>query len=194
MKQTRKFSLLAFSLFILLAFSPASAQQPEQVERNYEITLNVLIGSNEAGQRAELPPHLSSISRQLKANFSFANYRVVNTFFGRVSNTGNLEYKSVSNILGQEAEAEAHTFLEWTLAGFRATPNGFQARTFRFGARIAVRIGKVGEGGLVYEPIGLTVSLIGFPANTPTLIGNISLPKTTGTIFLVVTIRPVEMQ
>ena len=34
-----------------------------------------------------------------------------------------------------------------------------------------------------YESIGLTMSIIGLPANTPTLVGTISLPKTTGTIF-----------
>jgi hypothetical protein len=40
-----------------------------------------------------------------------------------------------------------------------------------------------------YEAVGISMNLIGLPANTPTLIGTISLPKTAGTIFLVATVK-----
>jgi hypothetical protein len=142
-----------------------------------------------------LPASLSGISKQLKGNFSFSNYHLANTFLGRVSNTGNVEYKSVSNILGQETDAEAATFFEWSMGNFRSYQNGFQARSFRFGARVPVRTGTVKDAAGVaspvinYEGVGVTMSTIGLPANTPTLIGTISLPKTAGTIFLVATVR-----
>ena len=194
------FPLLALPFLILISLSAAVAQSDpaQQLEQSYEVALHVVIGSNEGG-RADLPANLSVISKHLKGNFSFSNYRLANTFLGRISNTGNIEYKSVSNILGQETDAESQTFLEWSIGNFRALPSGFQARAFRFGARVPVRTGtfKDPEGKITpvvnYESVGLTMSMIGLPVNTPTLIGTISLPKTTGTIFLVATIKSAEM-
>src|SRR5687767_5260930 len=195
----RYFSFLVLPLLALLLVPEASAQPDTQLEPSYEVALHVVIGSNDAGARNDLPANLSSISKYLKGNFSFSNYRLANTFLGRISNTGNVEYKSVSNILGQETDAESQTFLEWSMGNFRSVSNGFQARSFRFGARVPVRTSTFKDGAgagtsvVNYEAIGLTMSVIGLPANTPTLIGTISLPKTTGTIFLVATIRPAAM-
>ena len=45
------------------------------------------------------------------------------------------------------------------------------------------------SGTMVYEPVGLTVNHLVLPENRPTMIGTISLPKTNGTVFLVLTIR-----
>lgn len=198
-------SKLSTSLFVLplvfLAFlsnAIAQSETGQQLEPSYEITLHVVIGSNEPGTRPELPANLSAVTKRLKSNFSFSNYRLANTFLGRVSNTGNVEYKSVSNILGQETDAESQTFLEWSVGPFRSMQNGFQARGFRFGARIPVRTGTFKDGGAVnpvvnYESVGLSMNMIGLPVNTPTLIGTISLPKTTGTIFLVATVKAAEL-
>jgi len=197
----RYFSFFVLPLLFFAALSTAAAQ-PEVgpvMEPSFEISLHVLIGSNEAGSKADLPANLSGISRQLRSNFSFSNYRLANTFLGRISNTGNIEYKSISNILGQESDPESQTFLEWSMGSFRVMPRGFQARSFRFGARVPVRTGssKDDSGRITplihYEPVGLSMNVIGLPANTPTLVGTISLPKTTGTIFLVATIKPAEM-
>jgi hypothetical protein len=193
------FALPLLFLFIACPTAFAQTDPPQNIEPSYEVSLHVVIGSNEAGAKGELPSSLSAISRQLKNNFSFSNYRLANTFLGRISNTGNIEYKSVSNILGQETDAESQTFLDWSIGNFRSMQGGFQARSFRFGARVPVRTGSMkDEGGRLtpivnYEAVGLTMSMIGLPANTPTLIGTISLPKTTGTIFLVATIRSAEM-
>ena len=177
----------------------AQADPVQQFEPSYEIALHIVIGSDEAGAKTDLPNGLSAVSRHLKGNYSFSNYRLANTFLARISNTGNVEYKSVSNILGQETDAESQTFLEWSMVNLRTMQNGFQARSFRFGARVPVRTGTVKDAtGAVtpivnYESVGLTMNLIGLPANTPTLVGTISLPKTTGTIFLIATIRTSQM-
>jgi hypothetical protein len=197
MNQIRQaFKIVALSLFVFVAVSSASAQgppDPQRAEPSYEISLHVLIGSNEAAPRGtEVPSSLSAISRQLKNNFSFSSYRLVNTYLGRISNTGNIEYKSISNILGQEPATEAQSFLEWSIVGLRSMQNGFQGRSFRFGARVPIKTSK-DENAVVYESVGLTMQMIGLPANTPTLVGTISLPKTTGTIFLVATIKSAEM-
>jgi hypothetical protein len=202
MNQSRRyFSLLALPLLVLLACSTAFTQSEpvQKIEPSYELSLHVIIGSNEAGAKGDLPSNLSAISRQLKSNFSFSNYRLANTFLGRISNTGNIEYKSVSNILGQESDAESQTFLEWGMTNLRVVDNKFQARLFRFGARVPVRTGSTkDEAGKVtpivnYESVGLSMVMIGLTANTPTLVGTISLPRTTGTIFLVATIKSAEM-
>ena len=202
MNHSKRFALLsAIPLLFLFALSGVRGQayDPNQkMEPSYEVALHVVIGSNEPASKGELPSGLGAISRQLKSNFSFSNYRLANTFLGRVTNTGNIEYRSVSNILGQESDPESQTFLEWSMGNFRSMQNGFQARSFRFGAKVPVRTGSVRDDAgraspvINYESVGLTLSMIGFSANTPTLVGTISLPKTTGTIFLVATIRPVE--
>ena len=193
------FALPLLFLFIACPAALAQTDPSQKIEPSYEVSLHVVIGSNEDGAKGELPSSLSAVSRQLKNNFSFSNYRLANTFLGRISNTGNIEYKSVSNILGQETDAESQTFLEWSMGNFRSMQNGFQARSFRFGARVPVRVGSTRDDAgrmnpvINYESVGLTMNMIGLQANTPTLVGTISLPKTTGTIFLVATIRSAEM-
>ncbi len=189
-----------FALALIFALSSTTFAQTDvasKLEPSYEVSLQVLIGSNEAGSKSDVPSSLSSVTKQLKDNFSFSNYRLANTFLGRISNTGNIEYKSIANILGQETETQ--TFLEWSLGNFRSIESGFQARSFRFGARVPVRTGSMRtESGRVdpvvnYESVGLTMNMLGLPANRPTLVGTISLPRTTGTIFLVATIRSADL-
>ena len=123
--------LFAFPLLFLFSTSAVTAQSDptQQLEASYEVALHVVIGSNE-GARTELPANLSTISKRLKSNFSFSNYRLANTFLGRVSNTGTVEYKSVSNILGQEIDADAPTFLEWTMVVSGRCPTDFRRGHF----------------------------------------------------------------
>lgn len=204
MNKSRHFlSLTALSLLLLAGPVFAQTEVKPQAEPNYEVALQVIIGSNDAISGVVLPDNLSPIARQLKSNFSFSNYRLVNTFLGRIANTGQLEYKSVSNILGQESDAESHTFLDWSLNGFKTMPNSsgqtaFQVQNFRFGARVPIRTGSFkDESGKLssvinYESIGLTMVRVGLPENNPTLMGTLSLPRTNGTAFLVLTIKSVK--
>ena len=162
-----------------------------------------MIGSNDATTRPELPADLAAVSRQLKSNVPFSSYRLASTLVGRISNTGNYEYKSSSNIFGVESTSATQTFIEWSLGNFRVTPNGkgqngFQAQALRFGARVPVLMNTpVGESGkripvYNYEPIGLSLSKVGLPENTPTLIGTLNLPGTSGTIFLIMTVKSAD--
>lgn len=184
-------------LLVAAVASTAHAQsdQDPPIDQSYELSLQVVIGTNDGGAGPELPSNLSGISRQLKNNFRFSNYRLIDTFFSRISNTGNVEYKNVGNMPGHQPDAESNTFLEWAMTDFRVVPKGFRARSFRFGARVPVRTGSFRDGANVanpvvsYEAVGLTMNMLGLPADTPTLIGTISLPKTSGTIFLVATVR-----
>lgn len=173
------------------------------VENSYDISLKIIIGSNDAGKNTELGQELTNVSRQIRSAFPFASYRLSSTFVGRISNAGNYEYKSVSNFFGPEADPRAMplTFLEWSVNNLRSGQNSkgetaFQAQQLRFGAKVPVSAGRTDEPGkkapdVNYEWIGLNLSRISFAENSPTLIGTLNLPGTDGTLFLVLTIRPV---
>jgi hypothetical protein len=194
--------LILFSSFITAAQSD-DARPTIHVEPSYDVALHLLIGSND-GAKGELPASLTNISKQLKANFTFSNYRLASTFLGRISNTGTFEYKSIGNLFGPETETSPHTFLEWSVANFRNMPTakgqtGFQAQTFRFGARVPVAVSSLKSEGSAtlpvynYESIGLTLARFGLAENTPTLLGTLNLPGANGVIFLVMTVRPADM-
>jgi hypothetical protein len=194
------YSLVFLCLGFAFAATSAMAQTEEtkRSEPNYQITLHVLIGSNDAAARNDLPANLANVSSQLRSTFAFSNFRVANTFLGRIGNNGNFEYKSTADLQGKESSEDTMTFLEWSLGSFRSVPNGFQAQSFRFGARIPVRttmaLGDTGKTvqNIAYESIGLNFARIGIPENTPTLLGTLSLPKTSGTLFLVMTVTPAD--
>jgi hypothetical protein len=180
---------LLFLVPFTFAFGQSDSNQP--LETSYEVTLHIVVGSNEAAPK-DLPNGLPFVPKNVKSNFAYSNYRLVNTIFGRVSNTGTIEYKSVSNVLGRETDAESDTFLEWSMSNFRAAPNGFLARAFRFEAKIPMRTGGFRDATnpiVNYQTVGISTAMLGFPANKPTLIGTITLPRTVGTLFLVATAR-----
>ncbi len=171
-------------------------------EPSYEVSLQLILGSNEAGSGAEIPANLSSLSKQFKNTFPFRNYRLAGTFLGRVTNTGNFEYKSTSNMFGQESERARPVFLDWSLGNLRSGPTakggpGFQAQSFRFGARVPVTVATLAEGKtnsvVNYEPIGLTLGKVGLAENSPTLMGTLNLPGAEGTVFLVMTVRSSDL-
>ncbi len=195
-KHIISFVLSPLVLLAVGSFAIAQSDTVHKLDPSYEVALHVVIGSNGSATKTDLPPNFAGISKYLKGNFSFSSYRLANTLLGRVSNNGNIEYKSASNILGQETDAEPHTFLEWSMGTIRVFPDGLQARSFRFGARVPIRTGGISDGSgsvtpvVNYEPVGLTIGMIGLPENVPTLVGTIGLPKANGTIFLVATVKP----
>lgn len=197
-------SIIVFCLIFAAAIFVSAQADDRQVEPSYEVSLQLFIGSNDSPQRSEIPANMSVVSKQLKTSFNFTNYRLAGTFLGRIANTGNFEYKSMTNISGQETDLRSQSFLEWSVLSFRNLPTaknqpGFQAQSFRFGARVPVVTGSVKDetGRAVstvnYEGIGLTVGRVGFSENTPTLIGTLNLPGANGTIFLVMTVRSVDL-
>lgn len=168
---------------------------------NYEAMLYVVLGSNDTAPGSELPKSISGVTRQLRDHFTFNSYRLLNTYVGRVANNGSLEYKSIASLQDSDRELDSPSFLEWNLVNLRSgdSPAGgdlLVMQAFRFGARVPVRLVSMGEGGKSntvanYENVGLNVNRLGITQNSPTLIGTISLPRTTGTVFLVLSVRPV---
>lgn len=195
-------SFIIISMMLMLSVS-VLAQPATQLEPSYNISLQLVIGSNDAQTRGDLPAELNNVSRQLKSSFTFTNYRLASTFLGRISNTGNFEYKSTSNIFGQESNSATQSFIEWSALDFRTMPNSagqtaFQTRSLRFGARVPVLMAERKDDGgkpvpvYNYEQIGLNLNKVGLSQNAPTLIGTLNLPGTNGTIFLVMTVRSAD--
>jgi len=207
MNQRRIFltTLFVFSLIAsaaLISYGQGDARPA--IEPSYQVSLQLVIGSSDNTGRGDLPANLSTISKELRSTFAFSNYRLAGTFLGRISNAGNFEYKSLSNIFGKETNLTSQSFLEWSLGNFRtgATakgPAGFQAQAFRFGARVPVSTGSFKDetgkvsSPIAYEAIGLNLSRVGLPENTPTLIGTLNLPGADGTIFLIMTVKSVDL-
>ncbi len=196
--------LLGIVVSVVLCLVPAAGFGQVSVEPSYEVSLHLLVGSNETGSKETLPPNLLAVSQNLKTNFAFSNYRLGATFLGRVSNTGDFNYKSLSNIFGKETDFKSQSFLEWSVRTLQSAPTakggqGFHARTFIFGARVPVTtmMVKDKEGMeqpfVNYEPIGLTLNKLGLPENVPTLVGTLNLPGANDTIFLVMTVKPVDL-
>ena len=183
-----------------------SAQAPSDVpvvETSYEATLYVLLGSDDPAARgADLPRAIAPVSKQIRDNFTFANYRLMNTYYGRLANNGSLEYKSLASLPGAERDVDSPSLLDWELGRVRSgkAQSGrsiLRLESFRFGARVPIKVsmetrpGGGAETAINYETLGLKLVQISLPENEPTLLGTVSLPKTTGTVFLVMAIRPV---
>ena len=204
------FTIKIVVLFVLCcAASTVSFAQTEtrgaQSEPSYEVVLQVLVGSNETGQKTAAPANLSAVTKKINNNFAFSNYRLSNTYISRAGNTGSIEYKSYSNDFGQIPERDTPVFLDWSFVGLKNAPgtgkqNAVHIQSFRFGARVPVKTGSFkDEAGKIssvvnYENIGLTLQKISVPENTATLIGTLPTTKIGETIFLVLTVKPVEEQ
>ena len=206
MNQPKKiFTLLFFAAVVVFAGRVSFAQETAKLpvrDASYEAMLYVVLGSNDSATGAELPKSISGITRQLRDDFSFSNYRLLNTYVGRVANNGSLEYKSVASLQNAaDRELDSPSFLEWTLNNVRSSDSSASGdqlvmQLFRFGARVPIKtalttVDNKPFSTVNYENVGLTVNRLGIAQNSPTLIGTISLPRTAGTVFLVLAVRPV---
>ena len=200
--------ILLKTLFVLMMVGVSSVaviaqMEPRPVEPSYEVSLQLIVGSNVPAVRPDVPANLGNISKQLKSSFPFSNYGLAGTFLGRITNSGNFEYKSTTNILGKESDVTRPTFLDWALLDLRRGPTssgkpGFQAQAFRLGARVPVNVSRISDNGVAntitqYESIGLNLSKVGIVENSPTLIGTLNLPGADGTVFLVMTVKGTEL-
>jgi hypothetical protein len=196
------FSLLTFTSVFLICIAAAfgQADAKPQAEPNYDAILHVVVGSSDSVQADSLPQSLSAASKQLRSDFGATNLQLLNTYVGRMTPSGSLEYKGVSNAYAPVQESDTLTFLDWNLTGMKnlqnaAGQNVFEFQAFRFGARVPIKTSSFkDDSGKVnavynYESIGLTIQRMSVAENSPTLVGTLSQPRTNGTIFLILTVR-----
>lgn len=171
------------------------------VDANYEVTVQVLMGSDDtATAKGALPGNLNGISQQIRSKVGFSNLRLAGTIIGRIANQGGFEYKSFSDLFGQDPKFRS--FLELTLSGLKADLAGKESsldiQMLKFGARVPVVVGfRRDEAGkdqpsVSYEQIGLTLSRLGISENVPTLVGTLDVPNGNEMIFLVVTVKTLD--
>ncbi len=188
------FTTATFFIVCLLSLADSFAQtENKQAEPTYEVVLHILTASNNLSDKSSVPPTLSNAVKKLKTIYSFSNYRLDSTYIGRIANTGNFEFKSISNSSSQIQENSLPIFSEWTLNGLRNLPsadgqNSIQFQNFRFGQRIPIS----SSGGVNYEQIGLTIQRFGMSENVPTVVGSLSTNKPDELMLLVLTVKPAQ--
>lgn len=190
--------------FNSLAQTPAARPQP-QSEPNYEVLLQILSASNDAGDKVAqtVPQSLAGVVSKLKTMYSFSNYRLQSTYFQRVANTGSLDFKGV--LSGANQDASAPVFSEFSFRQLYGAPdaggeNSISILNFRFGQRVPVKSASFAlpadstkRGDVInYEQIGLSMARVGLPLNSPTIIGNLSATKPDELSFLILTVKPTE--
>ena len=197
-----KFRSLLISIGVsgLLFMSSAVVFGQQPAEPSYEVSLQLLLGSNDATQKGNLPANLSTVSQQIKSSFGMANHRLVGTFLGRMANSGNFESKSGLNI-GQQISGQPQSFLEWNINGLKSGQGikGYQVQSMRIQARVPVTTGSIkDESGkerniVNYENLGLNFNKVGLQENVPTMIGTLNLSGASETIFVVMTVKAVDL-
>lgn len=196
------FSITVVCLFALTNIFAQTQNQPS-ADASYEVVLHILTASNNATEKSSVPQSLSNVVKKLKTVYSYSNYSLDSTYFERVANTGNLEFKSVSREIVQNQENSASIFTEWTLGVLRSSPNAqgknsIQFDIFRFGQRVPIvtATSKDANGRISnivnYEQIGLSMGKMNLPENVPTIIGSLSTSKPDELIFLILTVKPTE--
>ncbi len=105
--------------------------------------------------------------------------------------------------MGREVVIQPQSFLDLTVSDLWSGQTakggqGFMIESFRFGARVPVTNVTKDDAGKErsatnYEQIGLTLNKVGLPENVPTLVGTLNLPGPNDTIFLVMTIKSVDL-
>lgn len=203
------FSGIAFLIVCLLnltssSFAQSTSAARNQIEPSYEVVLQTLIASNLSTNKSDVPQSLAGVVKKLKTDYSYPNFRLGSTFLQRVSNSGTVELKSVSNETYANQERSYSVFSELTLTNLQNLPdaakgqNSIQFQNLRFGQRIPIVMTTIkddsGKSNPVvnYEQIGLTLQRFNVAENMPTIVGSLSTTKPDELMFLVLTVRPTQ--
>ena len=198
------FSCVAVVLFVLASTSTIALGQgskpPTAAVRNLDVQLHLLLASNEAGEKGNLPQSLDPIIRQLKSSLSFSNYRLATNFVNRVKDGGTLESRGLiaSNIfLPAVNNPVPPTAYEFTLAKMKLDDDltNIDIPRFRFGLSIPVITGVIrGEGNapatpaINYQPASINTE-ISLTEGTPTVVGTMNTTRSDQMLILVITVK-----
>lgn len=194
-----KLFLFLFALSATHVFAQTDNKQM-QADPCYEVVLQLLMASNNTGEKTSLPPTLSGTVKKLKTLYTFSDFRLTTTFLQRTTNS--VEYKSLLTEFNQITDKNYPVFSDWSLKGLRHIPNAqgrnvLQFDMFRFGMRIPIVRSGVNESGnpqssVVYDSTGVTTTRFNVNVNEPTVIGSLTTSKPDELLFLVLTVKPVE--
>ena len=191
---TRRSLLLIFTFLLFLSPSVSAQTTPTKVDnKNYDITLRIVFGSNAATSKTALPNELSPVVDLIKKTFNFSSFVPVGTFKVRLGGAGVAGYKSIGKIFPNDGQpaSDLPDFLEWKLAGLTTQPdNSINFQAFRLGARIPLKTGIA--GAYQYESIGLDIDRFGIETEKWVQIGTLTSPNGDGTAFILLYVKPSE--
>jgi hypothetical protein len=210
----RALSLVVFALLAPATISvtalgqasrePASVAASGKTDRiNYEIQLHLLVASNEAGEKGNVPQSLEAIVRQLKSSLSFANYRLAATFVNRIKDGGTLESRGL--IPANLFTPAPTTFVpeaayEFTLFKIKLDDDltNIDIPKFRFGLQLPVITGMIrGEANapptpnINFQPASINTEL-NLREDKPTIVGTMNTARSDQMLVLVITVRRVQ--
>lgn len=184
------------------ALSAAAPPSSMADERNYDVQIYLMVGSNEtASERAGLPQSLEGVVRGLRTTLPFNNYRLAATFLNRVANGGSLQFNGVAGSLFTASPVPSSpTFYEFILDGINAGPGAagqpiVQINRFKFTMRLPLATGSVQSPNgptfpvINYEPTGINTR-VSINEGTPTLVGSMTTGRTEESYIVVANIRP----
>jgi hypothetical protein len=117
--------LLLMALIALLTAIPTFGQERE----SYDAHFYVLMASNDASKRSDLPGPVDSAIRQFRESLPYRNYRLITTLVGRFRDRVPLELSGVTppNLIGP-SNANRPVFYSFTLMP-RAEPSAEPTRS-----------------------------------------------------------------
>lgn len=193
-----KFSAILFVTIFCYAAVFAQTDIKTPSEQSYEVVLQIVNASKTANGKTPVPASLSGVVKKLQENYTNLNYYLSATFYQRIANNGNLEFKGISVIPNQDFYAPV--FSDWSFAQLvggtdRQGANAVQIRSFRFGQRVPVRVARLKSEDdkaapvINYEGVGLTMQKVNLPENSPTIIGNFPGSSADDLQFLILTVK-----
>lgn len=202
MNKLKSISVFVLIFVCVLGIQNAFGQDQnlQKASPNYEIVLQTIISSDASVSSDKIPANLTETLQKLKSNYEFAGYRLISTHIQRVGSKGNISHKSLFDELNPKTDDKV--FSHWSLRNLSPlTDSGGKSvidfRSFMFEARIPLKVSisadKENPREIVnYEPIGLTLEGFSVPADKPTLLGTLAMPKSENIIFFVLTVKPVN--
>jgi hypothetical protein len=181
----------------------ASAQAKNEDDFDLEVQIQLLIGSNAAGEGARVPASLDATLRQLRSTLSVSNYRMGATFLNRVKNGRSLEVKGTGGVLPVTPNLSPYTpsFHQFSLRPVTLTMNlaGQQVvniQDFRFGLKVPISTTPPAPAGstnpnagfpvIQYEDTGISTGL-SLPVGVPVVVGTLYFGPSGEAIIVVLT-------
>ena len=188
----------------VFAQSPSSQSDKQIDEINLDTQLYLLVGTNQAGDEAKLPPALDPVIKQLRMSLPFKNYRLAATLLNRVKNEGRLSLKWIGGPLVPSGAVSDTTpsFNEFKIVAVKMVQDSggrqlVRMEGFGFGVRIPIiassAVASTAPMGSVinYESTGLNTD-ISMREGEPVVVGTLNIGPSGDAIILVMSAKRTE--
>ncbi len=179
----------------LCGFTYANAQtaQTEKVQRNYEVMMQTVIGTDAADNQNNTPSALSPEIGKLKQNYSYKNYRMSLNNFQRIAENGTINSRTLINSIGSFPSIESYPiYFNWRLVRVKNSDNettdSVKIDFFHFDASFPAPR----SNSIAYDKIELDLSELVLKIGKPTVIGSIAVPQTNETLFFITTVKEIK--